>query len=294
MSTADSQKSIITVSILVKRRLEIAVTDEKSVIIVTANNFISRSMVTSLLRSNTVMVSGVVLLPNFSLFENKSRKLTKKWIRNSSPSFIALKFLDIFVDTMIAKIRQNTISDVCRFHDVDSITLKNQSQLFSYLKRKETRPTLLISMGPVILSKDVIEYPTGESINLHGGRLPEYRGLGNYVWMLADHETIATATLHILEEKIDAGSVVLTEDLLIDKNWSAFMLNYQLASAMSRLASQYLALTENQLIEAIKIQSARVPIRSKYHGIPDSGAVKLLRQQGRKMLMLKDLLLLFH
>jgi folate-dependent phosphoribosylglycinamide formyltransferase PurN len=279
---------------MIPAKLENILKSDDSVVIVTANNYISRLMVTNVLQNKSKIISAVILLPNFTIFEKKSRKLTKKWITKSSPSFAALKFCDIFVDSVIAKIRRRSIPDICKSYGVKRVHLKNQTQLFNYLRESQSRPTLLISMGPVILSKNVIEYPTRGSVNVHGGRIPEYRGLGNYVWMLANNETVATATLHILEEGIDTGSVVLTKDLFIEETWSAFKLNQQMASAMARLTCQYLELTESEVKSAIKIQGARVPLRNKYHSAPDSIAVKLLRQKGKRMFRATDFLLFFQ
>lgn len=59
-----------------------------------------------------------------------------------------------------------------------------------------------------ILKKDTLElFPDG-IWNMHGGKIPEYRGNNVLQWAIANGEEEAGVTWHIMDEKIDHGSIL--------------------------------------------------------------------------------------
>jgi len=54
-----------------------------------------------------------------------------------------------------------------------------------------------------------MELPTKGCLNLHGSILPDYRGVMPSFWVLANNEKEAGSTLFFVNEKIDAGDVLV-------------------------------------------------------------------------------------
>jgi len=265
-----------------------------SAIIIAANNFISRIMVTSLVQKKSEQITKVLVVPNFEIYDTKSKSRFISWAKHSSLGYKIIKVVDIYADAVIARLYKKTIRDLCKQFDVSFVRLRSRKEIATYLAKEETPPAHIISMGPAILDKFTTDFPKLRTINLHGGSLPEYQGLGNYIWMLAHGETTATATLHEMVEKIDSGATIFRSTFEIEKEWSAFNLNVKLALAMAHLSCHYLESDEEKINQSIHDASFRSKTASKYYGVPTREASQLLKSQGRKILTWRDLSLLIR
>ncbi|VAX30920.1 Methionyl-tRNA formyltransferase [hydrothermal vent metagenome] len=75
---------------------------------------------------------------------------------------------------------------------------------------KGWKTELLISIScPQIFKRELIELASKGCLNLHGSILPDYRGVMPSFWMLANNENEAGSTLFFVNEKIDAGDVLV-------------------------------------------------------------------------------------
>ncbi len=76
---------------------------------------------------------------------------------------------------------------------------------------------LLISVScPQIFKKDLIELAPRGCLNLHGSLLPDYRGVMPSFWVLSNAEKEAGITLFFVNEKIDAGDVLVQRKYAIE------------------------------------------------------------------------------
>lgn len=66
-----------------------------------------------------------------------------------------------------------------------------------------------------ILSQAVLDVPPKGVINLHAGRLPDYRGGSPLNWAIINGETEATMTIHYATEAVDAGAILSEESVPI-------------------------------------------------------------------------------
>ena len=62
-----------------------------------------------------------------------------------------------------------------------------------------------------ILKKPVIELPPLGTINLHGGKLPEYRGAAPINWQIINGETTGGCSIIYVDEGIDTGDIIAQE-----------------------------------------------------------------------------------
>jgi methionyl-tRNA formyltransferase len=67
---------------------------------------------------------------------------------------------------------------------------------------------LINAYGTVIMPPAVLRLFPGRALNAHPGPLPEYGGLHMHQWALRHGETRFGATIHLMDEAIDAGPIV--------------------------------------------------------------------------------------
>lgn len=78
-----------------------------------------------------------------------------------------------------------------------------------YKKLAEYEPDLGIMAGyNQILRSEILDLPRNGMLNLHGGKLPEYRGASTLNWMIINGESEGGVTILFADEGIDTGDIV--------------------------------------------------------------------------------------
>jgi folate-dependent phosphoribosylglycinamide formyltransferase PurN len=78
------------------------------------------------------------------------------------------------------------------------------------------RPDLGVLAGTYILRESVFGIPRLGSVNLHSGKVPEYRGAAPAFWELYNGEVEVGVTVHQVEPALDAGGVYRQELFPLD------------------------------------------------------------------------------
>ena len=60
------------------------------------------------------------------------------------------------------------------------------------------------------------------AINIHGSMLPKYRGRTPHVWAIINGENSTGITVHIIEEKVDSGPIIVQEKVSIGNDDSGY------------------------------------------------------------------------
>ena len=68
-----------------------------------------------------------------------------------------------------------------------------------------------------ILSKDFIKSFKGKIINIHPSLLPKYKGLNTHERVLENNEKITGCSVHFVNQKLDAGKIILQKKIKIFK-----------------------------------------------------------------------------
>ncbi len=75
---------------------------------------------------------------------------------------------------------------------------------------KELHPHVLVSAGfRRILPREVLEIPEIAAVNFHPSLLPKMRGCDPWFWTIREGETESAATVHFMDERLDAGDIIL-------------------------------------------------------------------------------------
>jgi hypothetical protein len=266
----------------------IVVQAKPKVTIITVNNLISRTMIKNLIQNHQSQIDSLIIVPNFNLSNDRGKRTTIRWFKTASFYFFYYKLVEIYFDTLVSRVLFRNIAILGKRNNIKVVNLRSQSEAAILEAIEEDGCDFLISMGHAILSKSIIATPSRLCMNVHGGDLPKYRGLSNYVWMLLENERFATVTLHELVEKIDAGEVIKKAAIEIAPDWSAFRLNFEMAKAQSTLVSDFFDSGYK-----VKFLEKQAGLESKYRGIPTPSSIKDLSKIGRKLIKISDLKLIF-
>ena len=98
---------------------------------------------------------------------------------------------------------------------------------------------LLIAYGQ-ILSREVLGIPALGCLNVHPSLLPKYKGPAPIHWTLIRGETSTGISFLFMNEKIDAGDIILQKKVRIDPDETYQELSSRLATLSSEIISEVL------------------------------------------------------
>ncbi len=81
-----------------------------------------------------------------------------------------------------------------------------------------------------IIHGDILRVPVLGSLNVHPSLLPNYKGAFSSPWAIINNESKTGVTIHEMVEEIDAGKILLQEELNIRDYDTAFSLYHRLTS----------------------------------------------------------------
>tara|TARA_B100001057_G_scaffold492738_2_gene585739 strand:- start:2624 stop:3505 length:882 start_codon:yes stop_codon:yes gene_type:complete len=95
----------------------------------------------------------------------------------------------------------------------------NDIKIYNFIKKKNIDFNVLAGF-PYILKKKIIYSAKVATINLHGGRLPEYRGGSPLNWQIINGEKYIGISILKTEEKIDSGEIIIEKKFLLKENYN--------------------------------------------------------------------------
>lgn len=139
---------------------------------------------------------------------------------------------------------------------------------------------LIVSIAaPQILKREILGVPRHGCINIHNALLPRYQGLLPSFWVLANGERETGTTIHYMNERIDAGAIILQRTTPITEDDTLHSLVYRTK----------ITIGPEMLLEAIRqIEEGRVRTievdwsNATYFSFPDRSAVRRFRARKRK------------
>ncbi len=130
-----------------------------------------------------------------------------RWERPGVNGFIRM-IRDTFApDTLLSIIRANNLREI-------KAKRANSKAFIKEMQRLKPDVIIVGSWGE-ILKKEVLDLPKLAFINCHPSLLPKHRGSNPYVSAIKIGETGTGVTFHIVNEKIDAGDILLQAEVAI-------------------------------------------------------------------------------
>ncbi len=103
-----------------------------------------------------------------------------------------------------------------------------------------------------ILPKDVLDIPKKGSINVHGSLLPKYRGAAPIQWAVINGDKTTGITTMYMDEGMDTGDMILTEEVEIGENETTGELWEKLSKVGSKLLVETVEQIENGTVKRTK------------------------------------------
>ena len=74
---------------------------------------------------------------------------------------------------------------------------------------------VVVAYGKLI-PREIFDYPPLKTINLHPSLLPKYRGAAPIPWAIINGEKTTGVTIQLINERMDAGDIVIQEEISLD------------------------------------------------------------------------------
>lgn len=88
------------------------------------------------------------------------------------------------------------------------------------------------------IPKDIIEIPPRGIVNIHGGKLPKYRGPHVLQWAIIQGDKRVGITLHYVDENFDSGDIIATTYVPIKNNDNAAKIYKRMAIVDAKLLAR--------------------------------------------------------
>lgn len=140
---------------------------------------------------------------------------------------------------------------------------------------------LLISVAcPQIFRRPLLDLPPLGCINVHSGPLPRYRGMLPTFWVLYEGEQETAVTVHLMNEHLDDGPIVLQQAVAIRPGETQRSLMRRCKVVGGRLLAEAF-----DLFEEGRIQTRDNPRdEATYHTFPTPEEARRFRERGGRWL----------
>ncbi|MEW6618529.1 MAG: methionyl-tRNA formyltransferase [bacterium] len=140
-------------------------------------------------------------------------------------------------------------------------SLKNKEGL-ELVKRLEPDLVIVVAFGK-ILSPEFLHIPKLGSINLHASLLPKYRGSAPIQRAIIQGETKTGVTVMWISEELDAGDIILQQEVEISFLDTAGTLSQKIASTGAELLLKAIKLIKEEKAPRIKQDTSQVSYAPK-------------------------------
>ncbi len=147
---------------------------------------------------------------------------TLKFFEQTLPNTIVFPSLDAQYRIFTEGDRLHSFNELSRFYDVPITSLNDVRSPESLEAVASLQPDLVLSVRyGRIFGSDFLKIPKRGVINLHSGRLPQYRGVLPTFRALMNDAAVIYPTLHYIEDgTIDTGGIIGMSEFKVEKDKS--------------------------------------------------------------------------
>jgi len=157
------------------------------------------------------------------------------------------------VNAVIGVVQEDEIDRLADQYKIPVLLLDKINSTESVGQLKEFGADLFVLCGyNKILKNSVIEIPPLGTINLHGGKLPEYRGAAPINWQIINGEDTGGCSIIYVDEGIDTGDIISQEIYPIDAEDTHASVLDKTLEVFPRLLVQVLEQVESGTVQAQK------------------------------------------
>jgi peptidoglycan/xylan/chitin deacetylase (PgdA/CDA1 family)/folate-dependent phosphoribosylglycinamide formyltransferase PurN len=104
--------------------------------------------------------------------------------------------------------RAFSLADIARIYSIPVLPVGSMNSQKAIETLRQLNADLGVVLGTRILKRSTFDVPRLGSINLHKGKVPEYRGQPAGFWEIYDGQSTAGVTVHFVNDGLDSGDVV--------------------------------------------------------------------------------------
>lgn len=161
------------------------------------------------------------------------------------------------------KLRASAVKEFALEHNLNILQPTNLKAESFLEELKALNANLQIIVAFRMLPKVVWQMPEYGTFNLHASLLPQYRGAAPIHWAIINGETKTGVTTFFIDEKIDTGAIIKSEETIIGNKTTVGELHDDLMRIGSFLVIKTVEQIENDSIET-KIQKQTEDIKTAY------------------------------
>jgi methionyl-tRNA formyltransferase len=91
-----------------------------------------------------------------------------------------------------------------------------EPECVEYLRQYDADIIVVVAFGQ-ILPKEILEMPKYGCVNVHASLLPKYRGAAPIQWAVINGEKVSGVTTMRMDEGLDTGDMIMTEEVVLDE-----------------------------------------------------------------------------
>ncbi|WP_179019086.1 methionyl-tRNA formyltransferase [Winogradskyella forsetii] len=161
------------------------------------------------------------------------------------------------------KLRASAVKEFALEHNLKILQPKNLKAESFIEELKALHANLQIIVAFRMLPKVVWQMPEYGTFNLHASLLPQYRGAAPIHWAIINGETKTGVTTFFIDEKIDTGAIIKSEETQIENSTTVGELHDDLMTLGSNLVIKTVQQIENDSVTT-KIQPQNEDLKTAY------------------------------
>jgi methionyl-tRNA formyltransferase len=193
-------------------------------------------------------------------------------------------FLRLLVRWARAKAAGRSIASLAGDHGFPLVPAQSVNDPAFVERIRSSGIDLIVSVAaPEVFKAPLLSAPRMGCINIHSGRLPQYRGMMPTFWQMRAGEAFATVTIHEMAERLDAGGIVATLDFPLQQRDSLDRVIVGTKRAGAELMIR--TLLQFDATSGARPQAQAMNVASgSYFRFPDPRSVAEFRARGHRLL----------
>jgi methionyl-tRNA formyltransferase len=161
--------------------------------------------------------------------------------------------------------KHDTVELLALEYNIPIVYIKRLDDLESYSQISKYQPHFIwVACFPYILPEKIWRLAKIASINLHPSLLPKYRGPNPVFWQLKHGEPHMGITLHLINDLVDGGDIVLQKDLVLKNGIRDRAISSNIGEQGARLFIEILRMHQKKTLET----RPQDPAAASYMGSP--------------------------